>query len=216
MKNVYIYCEGQTEESFVNNVLYPYFLNMNIWVTPIICTTKRTAMQKFKGGVFDYNKVKTELTILCKQHRNEFVTTMFDFYAMPRNTPNINNSELDIYKRIEQIEDSINCDIGAPNLFFGFSLHEFESFLFSDPQAFRLITNEEIAQKIQSIRNEFSTPEHINNSSETAPSKRIEKLICNYSKILNGTIIAQEIGIDQIMRDCYHFSKWIEKIKTFK
>lgn len=25
MKYVYIYCEGQTEESFVNDVLYPYF-----------------------------------------------------------------------------------------------------------------------------------------------------------------------------------------------
>ena len=24
MKNVFIYCEGQTEESFVNIVLYPY------------------------------------------------------------------------------------------------------------------------------------------------------------------------------------------------
>ena len=34
MKNVYIYCEGQTEESFVNTVLYPYFSKMDIYVTP--------------------------------------------------------------------------------------------------------------------------------------------------------------------------------------
>lgn len=26
MKNVYIYCEGPTEESFINEILYPYFL----------------------------------------------------------------------------------------------------------------------------------------------------------------------------------------------
>ncbi len=31
MKNVFIYCEGQTEESFVNAVLYPYFANMDIF-----------------------------------------------------------------------------------------------------------------------------------------------------------------------------------------
>lgn len=50
MKNVYIYCEGQTEESFINKIMYPYFLNMGIFVYPIICTTKRTPKQKFKGG----------------------------------------------------------------------------------------------------------------------------------------------------------------------
>ena len=25
MKTIYIYCEGPTEESFINTVLYPYF-----------------------------------------------------------------------------------------------------------------------------------------------------------------------------------------------
>ena len=43
MKNVYIYCEGPTEESFINEILYPYFLNIGIAVYPIVCTTKRTA-----------------------------------------------------------------------------------------------------------------------------------------------------------------------------
>ena len=28
MKNVYIYCEGPTEESFINEILYPYFFNI--------------------------------------------------------------------------------------------------------------------------------------------------------------------------------------------
>ena len=54
MKNVYIYCEGATEESFINEILYPYFFNAEIAVYPIICTTKRTANKKYKGGVSDY------------------------------------------------------------------------------------------------------------------------------------------------------------------
>ena len=36
MKNVYIYCEGQAEESFINTILYPYFENIGIYVIPII------------------------------------------------------------------------------------------------------------------------------------------------------------------------------------
>lgn len=66
MKNVYIYCEGPTEESFINKILYPYFLNIGIAIYPIICTTKRTAGKKYKGGVSDYGKIKKELTMLCK------------------------------------------------------------------------------------------------------------------------------------------------------
>ena len=64
MKNVYIYCEGQTEESFVNEILYPYFFNIGVVVSPIICTTKKTASKKYKGGVSDYAKIKKELTML--------------------------------------------------------------------------------------------------------------------------------------------------------
>ena len=48
MKNVYIYCEGATEESFINEILYPYFFNAGIAVYPIICTTKQTANKKYK------------------------------------------------------------------------------------------------------------------------------------------------------------------------
>jgi hypothetical protein len=214
MKNVYIYCEGQTEESFINGVLYPYFMNMDIYVRPIICTTKKTKKQTFKGGVSTYNKIKKELAIICNKHKNEVVTTMFDYYAMPYDTPNINNNEVDIYKRIEQIEDAINADIDVRNLFFGFSLHEFEGLLFSEPQAFKAITTDDIVTEIQAMRDEASTPEHINNSPETAPSKRLKKVINNYSKIRYGTIVAKEIGIDKIMRECKHFAKWIEKIKT--
>ena len=32
MKNVYIYCEGLTEESFVNEILYPYFFIFKYFV----------------------------------------------------------------------------------------------------------------------------------------------------------------------------------------
>ena len=30
MKTIYIYCEGLTEESFINTVLYPYFFALGI------------------------------------------------------------------------------------------------------------------------------------------------------------------------------------------
>ena len=214
MKMIYILCEGQTEEAFINEVLGPYFANLMIFIKPIICTTKRTTSKKYKGGVSDYNKVKNELTILCKQHKNEMITTMFDYYAMPCNTPNINCNEVDVYKRMELIEEAINNDIGQPNCFFNFMLHEFEGMLFSSPDAFIEITDEQTVEKIRKMRDEAISPEHINNSPETAPSKRLESLMPNYAKVKNGALISKNIGIDTLLKECKHFAEWVEKIKN--
>lgn len=215
MKNVYIYCEGQTEEAFINEVLCPYLLNFNIYAQPIICSTKRTPTQKYKGGAVNYEKIKRELPMLCKMHRNEIVTTMFDYYGMPQNTPAIDSSELDIYKRIEIIEQAINSDLNQTNLFFNLMLHEFEGILFSKPQSFGIIADDNIVAALQVMKDEAISPEHINNSRETAPSKRILKLIPDYAKVKNGVLVSKDIGINTIITECKHFANWIEKIKTY-
>lgn len=211
MKNVYIYCEGQTEESFVNTVLNPYFANMSIYVTPIIHKTKRTPSGSYKGGVSNYTSIKKELIKLCN-YRDAFVTTMFDYYGMPEDTPAIDHNDPDIYARIEYIEKKIADDIGCRNLEFNLMLHEFEGLLFSDPQAFEDISDKEVVEKLQVMRNEAITPEHINNSPTTAPSKRIGSVINSYTKVRQGIIVAKKIGIDKMMSECKHFETWIKKI----
>lgn len=215
MKRVYIYCEGQTEEGFINTVLYPYFFNIGIAVSPIICTTKRTLSAKYKGGVKDFSKIANELTILCKAHPNEIFTTMFDYYAMPSNTPGIANTDTDIYRRIETIEGEIDNQLGINNLFFNLILHEFEGLLFSKPNEFANITDVRIVGKLCAIKDEFTYSELINNSPITAPSKRLEALIENYPKVQAGSIVGGAIGIDIMMKECKHFANWIDKIKSF-
>ena len=210
MKNVFIYCEGQTEESFVNAVLYPYFANMDIYVTPIIHKTKRTPTKSYKGGVIDYKPIKDELRILCK-NPNVFVTTMFDYYGMPSNTPAIDYTDTDLYNRIEYIEQAITNDIGCNNLSFNLLVHEFEGLLFSDTQAFSTIANDKAVEKLQAMR---ASPEHINNSVSTAPSKRIESVISDYTKVRQGIIVAKNIGINKMLSECKHFADWIDRIKS--
>lgn len=158
------------------------------------------------------NKIKSELSILCKSHSNEFITTMFDYYAMPSNTPGIDNQDPDIIKRIEAIEATVDSDIGMRNCSFHFMLHEFEGILFSNPASFNLIADESTVDKVQAIRDSFPTPEHINNSPETAPSKRLEQLIPGYAKVRNGSILSKDMGIDTIIRECPHFREWIKQI----
>jgi len=61
MKNVYIYCEGQSEESFISNILCPYLVNIGIVAIPIVCTTSRNKSKKYRGGVTTYNSLRFEL-----------------------------------------------------------------------------------------------------------------------------------------------------------
>ena len=95
-------------------------------------------------------------------------------------------------------------------------LHEFEALLFSEPQGFEHIANDRIVKQLQVIRNSAETPEHINNSAETAPSKRIQNVVNGYSKVRQGIIVAKYIGIDKMMSECKHFSAWINKIIDFE
>lgn len=215
MKSVFIYCEGQTEESFVNNILCPYFANMDIYVTPIIHKTKRTSIKSYRGGVKGYKPVKDELIKLCRNPK-VLVTTMFDYYGMPSDTPAIDykdNSSL--YSQIEYIENEITKDIGCDNLIFNLLVHEFEGLLFSDTQAFNTIADDRVVEKLQAMRDAAETPEHINNSVNTAPSKRIESVISDYSKVRQGIIVAKKIGINKMISECKHFADWIDKIKNF-
>lgn len=214
MKCVYIYCEGQTEESFVNSILYPYFSNMDIYVTPIIHKTKRTPSKSYKGGVRKYKPIKDELIKLCN-NPNVFVTTMLDYYGMPNDTPAIDYKDSSsLYNQIEHIENAITKDIGCDNLVFNLLVHEFESLLFSDTKAFNTIANERAVEKLQAMRLSAETPEHINNSVTTAPSKRIESVIEDYSKVRQGIIVAKKIGINKMISECRHFANWINKIRS--
>jgi len=110
MKNLYIYCEGATEESFIDKVLCPYLLECGIYVRPIVCVTKRTVNKKYSGGISDYRKIKSELIKLCKQHKNESLTTMFDLYGLPKNTPGMQDTTGDLYKRVKRIQYAVEAE----------------------------------------------------------------------------------------------------------
>lgn len=52
MKRIYVLAEGQTEETFLRDVLGPHLLPFEISLNPVIVSTKRMKSGlKFKGGV---------------------------------------------------------------------------------------------------------------------------------------------------------------------
>lgn len=130
---------------------------------------------------------------------------MFDYYGLPNDAPGIDSGN------VTDIERGIAEKIGASNLIVYLSKHEFESLLFSDVGCFKELYPDAV-YKLEKIRNEFPTPEDINNSIETAPSKRICRSIPDYKKSIDGTSIAMKIGVEKMILECPHFKKWIETI----
>lgn len=214
MINLYVLCEGQTEEQFVKQVLSPYLLNDGIISIAVIFATKRTAAKKFCGGVTDYGKIKDQIIKLARSHPNEYVTTMLDYYGLSGTLPNVNIDTSGLIQRIEAIESLVDQDLGLSNCFFNLMVHEFEAILFSNTDEFIQVTDGPTVSRIQAIRTAYSSPEFIDDSPETAPSKRIEFLIPTYKKVADGILLAESIGIDRIMRECPHFRSWIGKIRA--
>ncbi|MEX8547306.1 MAG: DUF4276 family protein, partial [Mucilaginibacter sp.] len=59
-------------------------------------------------------------------------------------------------------------------------------------------------------------PELINESPETAPSKRIISLCNSYDKIDDGILILKEIGLETMRKECRHFNDWVSQLEKLK
>lgn len=72
--------------------------------------------------------------------------------------------------------------------------HEFEGLLFSKVEAFGQVLADAPVSDLDSIRSDFETPEHINDDRNTAPSKRIKRLIPGIEKPCTGLISRTRSG----------------------
>ena len=96
-------------------------------------------------------------------------------------------------------------------------MYEFEGLLFSHPERLAQgINQSELGCSLQKIRDAFDSPEEINNSPVTAPSKRIGKLFSAYDKPIHGSLAAIEIGLDVIRQECQRFDEWLKKLEALQ
>ena len=96
-----------------------------------------------------------------------------------------------------------------------FFLHEFEAMMFVRPDELANTTNSiQVLKKLQDIKDTYSSPEEINDHPDTAPSRRIKKLIPSYRKTADGISIIQKIGINAIRVECPHFNEWLTKLES--
>lgn len=210
MRPLIILVEGDTEEEFVKESLLPHFISQGVYdVTPIKISTKAG----FKGGFVNYDHLKRDASLLLKQRNETILTTFLDYFRVPPNIPKYEDCRKihDINGVLECLEQAMGNDIGNDRFHPYLQKHEFEALLFSSNAGFQKY-HPQVARETQKIINAYPNPEEINNNPTTAPSKRILNLITSYNKVLEGNIMALEIGINTILQKCPRFNSWIETL----
>ena len=104
-------------------------------------------------------------------------------------------------------------DVGNPRFLPYIQVHEYEALLFSDPDGFAEgIGQQELSSQFHAIREECGNPEEIDDDPNTAPSNRITACHPRYSKVIDGTLAAQQVGLAAMRAECPHFREWLEKL----
>ena len=224
--DIYIVVEGQTEQTFVRDVLAPQMAHKGIYLHPALI-----GKPGHKGGDIRFDRAKNDIGNFLRQRNDTYISTMFDYFRIDSKWPGrrevrrqirngatltaIHKAEiLEAATRNEIVSAFSGCD--SENRFVPYiEMHEFEALLFSDANILAEKTEIDVLQ-IRRIVEEHNNPEEINDDPEKTPAKRLEALKNGYRKVAMGKTVSEAIGIQAIRRQCPHFNNWLTKLEYFK
>jgi len=181
-------------------VLAPYLAEQGVYVSAVSM-----------NGDVKLDRIRSELKKIAGSF--DYVTTFYDFYGFK------DKEKLDTKDSLEKrIQASVHANI-QPRFLPHVQMYEFESLLFSCPTAMqgelkRIGSKQSVeAWAIEILAKFEGQPEKINDSQQTAPSKRLEKNT-NYRKTTHGPDIARKIGIEKIRQQCPGFHHWMVMLES--
>jgi hypothetical protein len=223
MIEVIVVGEGQTEESFIRDVLAPPLAVQQIFVQPRLIPTSRHG----RGGALNHDRVLRYLRNTLRERHDVYVATFFDLYALDSQFPGCAEATAvaDPLARAAAIEarfaeavvNVAQCreDRFLPHI----QPYEFEALLFSDID--QLVAIEPswraAAAPLREVSATVASPEYINDGKETHPSARLRALPGpRYEKVLHGTATAARIGLARIRQQCVHFGAWLGRLERLR
>jgi hypothetical protein len=222
MKRVCVICEGQTEETFVRDVLAPHLMALGLNVIAQMIETS----PGHRGGALNYERVRRYLRHTLRQSSAPVVTTFFDLYRLDKRFPDFElaSSKDSVAERVSILNAALESDIVA---FAGCSAdrfiphiqpYEFEALLFSDVATLTSVETHwaNATNRLMAVRQQVESPEHINDQPETKPAAHLDRELTGprFSKLDHGPIAAAQIGLPRIERECRHFASWVQKLRA--
>lgn len=213
--------EGKTEQIFIEKILAPYLGCKNI-----VIRATQVSKPGQKGGDVRFSRVKRDLEAHFKQRSDTYITTFIDYYGIkewpgldsvpPQASPEQIGSTINEATKSQVI--SLFFEQQAERRFIPFmAVHEFEALLFSDVGILaEQLKIDEAA--IITVIDDCGSPEAINDSPQTAPSKRLDNWSVNgrFLKTTTGISVAEQIGIDRMRQKCPLFDSWISTLEEIQ
>ena len=221
MVRLLVHVEGATEREFVRAVLRPHLYDFGYsQVAARLLGASR--LQERRGGIKPWPVVRQSILEQLRGDAGSIASTMVDFYGLPQEWPGRAGAgaEFEFPNNIERLMlADVHREMGGsfnPARFIPFvMLHEFEALLFSDCGRLAAALGQPgLAAELQSVRDQFASPEHIDDAPETAPSKRLEALLPGYQKTAQGAAAATAIGLNSIGGQCGHFRGWLARLQS--
>jgi hypothetical protein len=220
MSNICCIVEGQTEQTFIREVLAPFLGDRGCYLQ-----ARLIGSPGHKGGSVTFPRFAHDAEILLRQNYYHYVSTMLDYFRLDAAWPGMdricqakNTGRVLTPSTIEAIlskatKEALDCclaDFDVKNRIIPyFSMHEFEALLFSNVSAIESIlslTEHTLDSTLQAFGDD---PEKINTNPDKAPSKILLQTYVPYKKILHGCRIAKSIGIPRIREKCSCYDAWI-------
>ena len=223
MVRLHFFVEGQTEQTYADDVLKPHLANFGVYMQkPVLIAHARKKGKVHRGGGRNFTAMQNDIKRRIKQESGDdvFFTTMIDLYALHKNFPGregVENLGTDPYRRVTALEKSWFDETRDRRFIPFIQLHEFEAYLFVDVSRFALFfdhANSGISA-LRNVAGRFSSPEQIDDGQHTAPSKRIIEQFLEYED-LKPTVspdVARLVGLDTIRAKCPHLDGWIKRLE---
>lgn len=223
MIEVVVVGEGQTEETFVRDVLAPRLAEREVYVQPRLVATSRHG----RGGALTRDRVLRFLRNTLRERADVYVTTFFDLYGLDTDFPGRAEAQdvVDPLARAATIEAHFAEAVIAEAQCRGerflphIQPHEFEALLFANPDGLIEIEPawKDAAEPLRAAKAAAASPEHINDGAQTHPSARLRALLQPpFDKVLHGPKAAQHIGLDRIRSECGHFDRWLARLERLQ
>ncbi len=221
MVEVIVFAEGQTEEQFIKRLVAPSLRAAQVFVKPQMLKTSKDA----SGGAVSFDRLKFYARNALRQYPNATLSTFLDLYGLETSFPDFIEAKRkpDVHSRTRCLETALHQAIVEhvgcrPKRFIPhIQPYEFEGLLFSDVTALSQTepTWHQQLDKLAKVRNDFDTPEHINDSIETKPSRRLEDILKpKYKKTRHGPLAAEKITLSKMESECMHFHEWMNKLRS--
>lgn len=221
MTRLYVVVEGQTEERFVKDVLAPHLMAHGVYAFgTIVGTPKRRGGAPLIKGGGDWKRWERDIRRVMgeQQGPDAKVTTLFDFYGLPRGFPGLteNRSVTDTSTRCDSLQAALAEQFESYHFIPYVQRHEFEALVLAALPSLRsLLDAEDDIEGLDQLERELGRqpPEDINDGSTTAPSKRLLKNVPSYQKTLHGPSAVELAGLSAIRERCLRLDAWLSQLE---